>query len=84
MVVGTTTTNKDLDAVADQETLVLLQSAGDSLEYCGDVGEVGDTITDDEDLAIRTRLAASHQVNYDVFTSRQDANSLMVLAYSYV
>ena len=81
--------NKDLDAVADQETLVLLQSADNSLECCGDVGEVGDTITDDEDLAVRMRLAASHQVNYDVcklcvFTSRQDANSPMVLAYSYV
>jgi hypothetical protein len=49
--------------MVDQGGLVLLESADDALESRCDVGEVGDTTADDQDLAIRVRFATSDQVN---------------------
>ena len=49
--------------MVDQRGLVLLESTDDALESRCDVGEVGDTTADDQNLAIRVRLATSDQVN---------------------
>ena len=63
LVVGTGSSNPNLDAVADEAILVLLQGADDTLEGGSDVGEVGGTSTDDEDLAVLVGLTASHQID---------------------
>lgn len=63
LVVGTSTSNKDLDTRVDELLLVLFQSANDALECRSDIGEVGDTTTDDENLALRTRGTTGDQVD---------------------
>ena len=50
LVVGTTTTNVDLDLVSDERSLVLLERTDDTLEGCRDVREVGNTTTNDQAL----------------------------------
>jgi hypothetical protein len=47
----------------DERGFVFLQGADDALESGGDVGEVGNTPTDDEDLAIGMGRAAGDQVD---------------------
>lgn len=64
LVVGTTTADEDLDFVVDELVLVLLESTNDALEGSSDVGEVGDTTTDDEDLAVGARGATGNEVDY--------------------
>jgi hypothetical protein len=49
--------------MVDQGGLVLLESADDALESCSDVGEVGDTTADDQDLALRVRFSTSDQID---------------------
>lgn len=62
LVVGTSTTNPDLDLVLVQDRGNLTQSADDTLEGGGNVGEVGNTTTDEEDLAVGVDGRAQHQV----------------------
>lgn len=64
LVVGATTTNEDLDAVVDQLLLVLLEGTDDTLEGGSDVGEVGNTTTNDENLALGIDFASGDQVDY--------------------
>ena len=63
LVVGSTTTDVDADLVVGERRLVLLEGTNDTLESGSDVGEVGDTTTNDEDFALWVRLAASDQVD---------------------
>lgn len=62
LVVGTSTTNPDLDLVLVQDGGNLTESADDTLEGGGNVGEVGNTTTDEEDLAVGVDGRAQHQV----------------------
>lgn len=52
LVVRSTSANVDLDALLDQLSAVLLQGTDDTLEGGSDVGEVGNTSTNDKDLAL--------------------------------
>ena len=52
LVVGTATTDVDADIVSNEGSLVLLQCTNDTLEGSSDVGEVGDTTTNDENLSV--------------------------------
>ena len=47
LVVGAATTDEDADLVVDEGALVLLQGTNDALEGGCDVGEVGNTTTND-------------------------------------
>jgi hypothetical protein len=49
--------------VVDELILVLLESTNDTLKGGGDIGEVGNTTTYNENLAIRMGLSASEEVN---------------------
>ena len=86
LVVGTATTNEDLDLMSNELVLVLLEGADDSLEGRSDVGEVGDTTTNDENLAIGTGSAAGEEVDYQECQCTELRLSLkhvlMVFAYS--
>lgn len=64
LVVGSTATNEDADLVLLDAVLELLEGSDDTLEGSGDVGEVGDTTTDEEDLALGVRSTAGHEVDY--------------------
>ncbi len=48
----------------NERSLVLFKSADDALESGGDVCEVGDTATNDENLALRVRGATGHQIDW--------------------
>jgi hypothetical protein len=63
LVVRASATNEDFDLMRDQLDLELLESADDSLESRGNVGEIGDTTTDDENLAFRVRRATGDKVD---------------------
>jgi hypothetical protein len=63
LVVRASTTNKYFDLVRDQLVLELLESANDSLKGRSDVGEVGDTTTDDEDFAFGVGCATGDKVD---------------------
>src|SRR5699024_4389770 len=52
LVVGTSTADPDLDLVLVEGSGDLPQSADDTLEGGSNVGEVGNTTTDEEDLAL--------------------------------
>ena len=88
MVVGSSTANEDLDLVADQLVLELFESTNDALEGGGDVGKVGNTSTNDENLALGVGCTAGDEVDYDAknltnidkFLAKNIL--LMVLAYS--
>ncbi len=88
LVVGTSTTHEDLDLVVDELALELFKSADDALEGGSNIGEVGNASSNDEDLALGVRSAASDQVDYlqkrnEIwFPPRYLRDSLIVLAYS--
>lgn len=63
LVVGTTATNEDLDLVGDQLVLELLESTDNALEGSSDIGEVSNTTTDDQDLALGVRCAAGDKID---------------------
>ena len=63
LVIRATTTNKDFDLVSDQLALELLESADNPFEGSGNVGKIGDTTTDDEDLSLGVRRATGDKVN---------------------
>lgn len=56
LIVGTSTSNKDLDLELFQLDLKLLQGSDDAFERGGHVGEVGNASTNDQDLATRIHL----------------------------
>lgn len=62
LVVGPRATHPDLDLVLVQDGGHLAQGTDDALERGRDVGEVGDTTADEEDLAVRVSRGAQHQV----------------------
>jgi hypothetical protein len=62
LVVGAGTTDPDLDIVLDEERGDFPQGTDDTLEGRGDVGEVGNTTTDEEDLALGVLGSAEHEV----------------------
>lgn len=62
LVVGASTADPDLDVVLDEERCNFPQGADDTLEGGGDVGEVGNTTTDEEDLALGVLGSAEHEV----------------------
>lgn len=62
LVVGTSTADPDLDLVLVEDGGDLAKSANDTLESAGNVGEVGNTTADEEDLAIGVCGGTQHQV----------------------
>ena len=56
LVVGTGSTNKQLDILILDESLILLECPHDSLEGGGHVGKVGNTSANNEHLAVRMLL----------------------------
>lgn len=62
LVVRTSTTDPDLDLVLVQNGGDIADGADDTLEGGGDVGEVGNTTTDEEDLALGVLRSTQHQV----------------------
>jgi hypothetical protein len=64
LVVGTTSSNEDADFVGLKSTLVLLESANDTFKGGSDVGEVGNTSSDDEDLSILSGSASGDEVDW--------------------
>ena len=60
---------EDLDGVVD-ELVVFLERTGHALEDSSNVGEVGSTTTEDEDLAVGVRNAMSGELNYAYFQKR--------------
>ena len=63
LVVGTSSSNKDLDLVSDQGFTVLFEGTNDSLEGSSDVGKVGNTSSDDEELSLGVRSSTGDQVD---------------------
>lgn len=64
LVVGTSTTNPDLHLVLVEDGSNLTQGADDTLECGGDVGEVGNTTTNEQHLAVGVGLSPQHQVQH--------------------
>lgn len=62
LVVGTGTTHPNLDVVLDKQRGNLSQGLDDTLERGGDIGEVGDTTTDEENLALGAHRRTEHEV----------------------
>jgi hypothetical protein len=62
LVVGTSTTNPDLDVVLDKEACDLAEGLDDTLEGRGNVGEVGNSPTDEQDLALGVLRSTEHEV----------------------
>lgn len=62
LVVGTSTADPDLDLVLVEGSGDLPQSADDTLEGGSNVGEVGNTTTDEEDLAIGVNGSPEQEV----------------------
>ena len=62
LVVGTSTTDPDLDVVLDEEGCDLPEGADDTLESGSNVGEVGNTTTDEENLALLVLGSTEHEV----------------------
>ncbi|WDK10560.1 hypothetical protein CGRA01v4_01839 [Colletotrichum graminicola] len=62
LVVGAGTTDPDLDFVLVELRGVVAEGANDTLECAGDVGEVGNTTTDEQNLARVVHGSAEHEV----------------------
>lgn len=62
LVVGTGTTDPDLNVVLVQLSGIIPQSTDDTLEGAGNIGEVGNTTTNEENLALVGHGSAEHQV----------------------
>ena len=62
LVVRSSTTDPYLDLVFDKEGCDFPQGADDTLEGGGDVGEVGNTTTDEENLALLVLRGTEHKV----------------------
>lgn len=64
LVVRSTTTDEDLDLVVDERLLELLERLDDALEGGGDIGEVGDSTSNDEDLALGVDVATADEADW--------------------
>lgn len=62
LVVGSGTSDPDLDLVLNDGWCILADGLDDTLECGGDVGEVGNTATDEENLALVGNWGAEHEV----------------------
>lgn len=62
LVVGAGTADPDLDLVLNELGSKVAEGADDTLEGAGDVGEVGNTTADEEDLALVAHGSAEHEV----------------------
>ena len=62
LVVGAATTNVDFDLVIDERGLELLEGTDDTLEGSGDIGEVGNATTNDQDLSLGVGLSTCDEV----------------------
>ncbi len=60
LVVWTTTADEDFDLVVDEGIFVFLKGTDDTLEGSSNIGEVGDTTSDDKDFSFRIRLATGN------------------------
>jgi hypothetical protein len=49
--------------VVDELVVVLLESTNDTLEGSSDIGEVGNTTTNNENFAICAGLSSSEEIN---------------------
>jgi hypothetical protein len=49
--------------VGDKLVLELLEGPDDSLEGGSDIGEIGNTTSDNEDLSLRVRSTTGDQIN---------------------
>jgi hypothetical protein len=85
--VGATTADIDLGLVSDELRLEHGEGTDDAFESGGDIREVGDTTTNDENLAIGARRWASEEINYSAFSFydlQMRRHVRIVLAYSKV
>lgn len=62
LVVGTGAADPDLDLVLDENGGDLADGANETLEGAGNVGEVGNTTTDEENLALGVHGGTEHEV----------------------
>lgn len=62
LVIGSGTTNPDLDLVLNKLGGNLPQGADDALECGGDICEVGNATTDEQNLTLRVLRSAEHEV----------------------
>lgn len=62
LVVGAGTADPNLDLVLVELLGVVAEGADDTLECAGDVGEVGNTTTNEEDLALVGQGSAEHEI----------------------
>jgi hypothetical protein len=62
LVVGSGTTDPDLDLVLDKKGSDFSNCADNTLESGGDVGEVGNTTTDEENLALGVLRSTEHKI----------------------
>ena len=71
LVVWTTTTNVDFNLVVDERRLELRKGTNDTLESSSDVGEVGNTTANDQDLSFGVGLSTRNKVQngFGVFVS---------------
>lgn len=60
--IGSGTTNPDLYVVLDEDLGKLSESADDTLECGSNVGEVGNTTSDEEDLALWIHGRSEHEI----------------------
>lgn len=63
LIIRSTSSNEDSDLVLLKLMLVFLERSDDSLEGRSDVGEVGNSSTDDEDLSFFVGRSTSHQID---------------------
>lgn len=63
LIIGSATSDEDLDFMCLYFLLVLLEGANDALESRRNIREIGNTTADDENLAIRARSATCDQVD---------------------
>lgn len=62
LVVRTGTADPDLDLVLDEDRGDITDGTNDTLESAGNVGEVGNTTTDEEDLTLGVLGSTEHEV----------------------
>jgi hypothetical protein len=62
LVVGTSTSDPDLDVVLNQLSGIVSEGSDDTLEGAGNVGEVGNTTADEENLALLGLRGSEHEV----------------------
>ena len=63
LVVGSSASHKDLDVVGNELSFEVLERTDDAFEGGGDVGEIGDTASDNEDLSLGIGLASGDQID---------------------